>query len=164
MLEILIVDDVREDVLLAERVIRTQCKLVNPIALCISGEEALAKISELERAGTPYLMLLDVVMGPTSGFDVLRARSKQMKKVQTSAVVMMSGLTDLKAVHTGYQLGADTFVFKPFTREDMMQVLDGFHGRISADRVETGYALRWLGGGNEDPSMIHKTSRILSVY
>ena len=139
MVPILIVDDSREDALLAERVL-SQCKILNPAILLDSGDACL---DYFEGAGPfagrklPCIVRLDMIMGPMSGLDVLQ---KVRLEKNGSLVVMLSGLTDLKSIHQGYQLGARTFLIKPLRAEDVMQMINSIPA-ISIQTRADGYEL-----------------------
>jgi len=141
MLPIVIVDDAREDAFLAQRVL-AHCKIQNPIILLTKGEECI----DFFRAHPPYqdrklpcLLLLDMVMSPLNGLDVLR-KLREIPAARGSVLVMLSGLTDLKTVQEGYQLGAHTFLVKPLLVEDVMQMLSAIRA-LAVQKVENGYAI-----------------------
>jgi response regulator of citrate/malate metabolism len=139
MVPILIVDDSREDALLAQRVL-AQCKLLNPAILLQSGDQCLdyfEGVAPFRDRELPCLVLLDMVMAPLSGLDVLH---KLQAQKSGSMFVMLSGLTDLKSIHQGYQLGARTFLIKPLRAEDVMQMLDAITA-ISVEARAGGYEL-----------------------
>lgn len=152
MLEVVIVDDTQEDLILAERVFRDQCKLVNPITLCSNGQAAISLIEKRQQEDAPFLMFLDLRMEPTSGLDVLRHWQKS-QCVGNSVIVMLSGLTDMKAIHSGYQHGAKTFVLKPLNQGDLLQVLNGLSDRVAIQDVPEGYALHWRCDGETPPGI-----------
>jgi CheY-like chemotaxis protein len=140
MLPIVIVDDVEADLLLAERVLR-QCKILNPIELIRSGNGCLAYFEGKdghENRKLPCLLLIDLIM-PTPGVEVLKyLRDRGL--TETSVIVMLSGLQDLKAIHKGYQLGARTFLVKPINGEDVVQMLSSLKGVTVKKGVE-GYTI-----------------------
>src|ERR1041385_4597193 len=125
MLRIIVVDDRKEDLLLAHRVL-SQCKVLNQVTLFNGGDECVAHIREIQEVGPcerpePSLIFLDMMMTQSTGLDVLRfLQSSPYSK--HCAVVMMSGLRDIKAVNEGYQLGAKTFVLKPLSTRDVLEV------------------------------------------
>src|SRR4051794_12692015 len=119
MYPIIITDDSQDDVTLAERTFR-ECKILNPVSSFSSGAELLAYFRG--DYTVPVLVLLDMVMAPLGGADVL----KELRKrgiTEESAIVMLSGLPEYKVLQEGYQLGARTFLVKPLKREDILQLL-----------------------------------------
>src|ERR1051325_6740663 len=127
MFPVLIVDDSREDLMLADRVLR-QCKILNPIHLLSSGEACIDFLrrnfvaDDESKAPQPCLIFLDLGMHPMSGIETLRAIN-EMPVASKSCVVMLSGITDIKMIREGYQLGARTFLVKPLKAEDVMDFL-----------------------------------------
>ena len=152
MVEVIIVDDAQEDLLLAERVFRDQCKLVNPITLCKSGQAAITLIEKRQQDGTPFLMFLDLLMEPTSGLEVLK-HWQNSGAAANSTIVMLSGLNDMKAIHNGYQQGAKTFVLKPLNKGDLLEVLNGLADCLIVQEIPEGYALQWRGDGEVPPGV-----------
>ena len=69
MLPIVIVDDSREDAMLAIRVLK-ECKIVNPIIVLKSGEECIDFFEGKGEHGNrslPCLLFLDLAMNPIRG-------------------------------------------------------------------------------------------------
>jgi CheY-like chemotaxis protein len=162
MLEILIVDDSKEDALLAQRVLVQDCKILNPITICTNGKDAIGVINDFHLSGKPALILLDLLMAPVSGLDVLREwQTSHYSK--NSIVVMVSGLNDIKALNSGYQLGAKTFILKPLTKDDMLQMLTSLGTRVAVHQDDAGYSLHWLSGAIGSPEPTRTTTSIFTV-
>jgi len=135
---IILVDDLAEDLSLTERLLR-QCKVLNPVISFSKGNDCIAWFEE-HRTDLPVLVLLDLIMYPTSGVDVLSAL-RDSGILDRVVVVMLSGIRDVKIIHQGYQLGAKTFLIKPLNCEDLMQMINA----LKTIRIETnaeGYILR----------------------
>jgi CheY-like chemotaxis protein len=167
MLQILIVDDTKEDLLLAERVIK-QCNLLNPVTCFRSGDGLISFIQKVERAESsrapePSLILLDLIMAPGSGLDVLRyLRSSFYAK--HCLVVMVSGLTDIKAINEGYQLGAKTFLLKPLNALNLVELLNGMPDRLLIEAAENGYTIHSIPAAHSaDTEQLKKTSRMIAL-
>ncbi len=141
MLPIVIVDDSLEDALLAQRMIGI-CKIQNPVILLKSGRACIdyfRGVKPYENRQLPCLLLLDMIMAPVNGLRVL-ATLNETPAARGSVVVMMSGLADLKTIHEGYQLGANTFLVKPLLAEDVMQMVQAIPS-LGISRVALGYEL-----------------------
>jgi CheY-like chemotaxis protein len=162
MLEIVIVDDAREDALLAERVLRVDCKIQNPVTLCTNGKDASTLCAELHHASKHYLVLLDLIMVPVSGLEFLRSWQSS-GCAQSSMVIMLSGLKDIKAINEGYQLGAKTFILKPVTKADVVQVLNSLNNRITIEQDDKGYHLNWFNAGNSRPDSSRQSVKVLNI-
>jgi len=129
MMPIVIVDDAGEDATLANRVL-SQCKILNPVRIFKSGQECIDYFETIasRAAGTlPCLLLLDLSMSPMSGVDVLR-HLRNSPNARDSVLVMLSGVTDYKIIHEGYQLGATTFLFKPLRADDVLRMIKAMRG------------------------------------
>src|SRR4051812_16269156 len=144
MLPIILVDDAQEDLNLLDRVFR-QSKILNERVLLHSGEQLITFLQDNQKPDatpTKFLIFLDVMMAPTSGIAVLRLL-KTMPISDESVFVMVSGITDIKAVNEGYQLGASTFMIKPVKPDDIMEVLNGLRKKIVINKTSEGYSLEW---------------------
>ena len=144
MLNILVVDDAKEDLLLAERILR-HCKILNPIRLLKSGEACIdyfkksgASKSEME----PCILFLDMVMNPMGGASVLRELNKS-SLLKESIVIILSGITDINLIQEGYQLGARTFLVKPIKADDVVEVLHALKLLIRIEETSQGNVLHW---------------------
>lgn len=113
--KILVVDDeldIREVLI---RWLSAEGYICEPAA---SGEEALDAL-----AGGDYeLVLLDIRLPDISGLEVLARAKDQSNDV---AVVMITGLSDRATGLRCMQLGAHSYVIKPFEREEVVINVDG---------------------------------------
>ena len=143
-LELLLVDDAQHD-LDAQRRTLESCKLLNPVHTFRKAEDAIAFLRQPLNGGeTPrYLMFLDLMMKPVDGIDLLRA-IKQENLAPGSLFVMLSGLTNTKMLHDGYQLGAHTFLIKPLTTQDVMGLLNTLKHSVGVESGPNGNRLTWL--------------------
>ena len=154
MLPIVIVDDSHEDALLAQRVF-AHCKVQNPILVLNSGRACLDYFCGVEPytgRSVPCLLLLDLVMAPVSGLDVLD-RLRSIPHARGSVFVMLSGLSEWRVVHEGYQLGAHTFLVKPLLVQDIMQMLNSVPA-LAINKLPDGYEISISGSvpaGSEKP-------------
>jgi two-component system response regulator len=163
MLPILIVDDSQEDLMLAERVLRG-CKLLNPVTSFTNGAECIHHFAE-KKNGEPALVFLDLGMAPIGGLEVLR-QVRDLDCAEGSIFVMLSGITDIKLLREGYQLGARTFLVKPLKVEDVVEFLGTVKDKIQVENSAEGYLLHWISqpANRAEWSAERKdTGRILSV-
>lgn len=80
------------------------------------GEEALAKAEEIR----PDIVLLDIVMPEQGGQDTLR----QILAIEPRATVaMISSLAGDDVVNECMQLGAKSYLKKPFTKDGLLELL-----------------------------------------
>lgn len=145
MFPIIIVDDSRQDLELAERVF-VHANIVNPIHLLASGVACIdflrKRHAETAVPQEPCLIFLDMAMPEMSGPQTIDCIN-QMAPRAKPWIIMLSGLTDVKMVRDGYQLGAKTFFTKPLTEDDLMRFVNNNISAIRLQMTPNGYALSW---------------------
>jgi DNA-binding response OmpR family regulator len=89
-----------------------------------NGDEALS----LARERTPKMCVLDIVMGATSGLDVLR-ELRAVPETSRVPVLLLSASVQEADVQRGLELGADGYLQKPFHHAELIdrvsQLLSG---------------------------------------
>jgi len=129
---ILIVDDVEDDLVLLQRLLRT-AKVANPISILRTGEVALAYLkgqepfADREKHPLPGVLILDLKMPAADGFQVLQWIKGQPQLTQM-LVIVLSGLTELEDVKRAYNLGARTFLIKPCRLADLAEIMKTYEG------------------------------------
>lgn len=105
--KILVVDD--EDTLC--EVLRFNLEVTGyDVDVAQSAEEALTKISQ-----TPYnLIILDVMMGETSGFTLAR-KLKADQDTKDIPIFFLTAKDSEDDMIAGLNIGADDYIFKPYT-------------------------------------------------
>jgi putative two-component system response regulator len=83
----------------------------------IAVENAAAAEAEIRREA-PDLILLDVVMPGKSGYELCR-ELKEDSKTRLIPIVMITGLTDREDRLKGIEAGADDFLIKPISPEEL---------------------------------------------
>jgi DNA-binding response OmpR family regulator len=81
----------------------------------IDGDEALAKAA----AEQPRLIVLDIVLPRKNGFQVCR-QLKSSEATRGSRVILVSGKDQDADRFWGMRQGADEYVTKPFTSEELL--------------------------------------------
>lgn len=81
-----------------------------------NGETAL----ELIRAQEPDLLLLDIYLPGMSGIDVLYRLEHEGRRIPT---LTFSGMPDDQMARESTLLGAEGFIYKPFSLEDLQDKL-----------------------------------------
>ncbi len=79
------------------------------------GEDALAKVA----ADKPDLILLDVMMPRTSGFEVCK-RLKSNPDTKHIPIIMVTALHEMGDIERAVEVGTDDFVTKPVNRIDLL--------------------------------------------
>jgi DNA-binding response OmpR family regulator len=78
------------------------------------GDAAL----QVARAEQPDLCVLDVMMPKRSGFDVLR-ELRADERFNSTKVIMLTARAQDRDVDAGFSLGADDYVTKPFSPNEL---------------------------------------------
>ena len=91
-------------------------------SVAIQDPTTIEQAIEVERPG---LILLDVVMPQRNGFQVCRELKQNPEYDRIPVVLVTSKGTDSDKFW-GQQQGADGFVVKPFTREELLRTIQRF--------------------------------------
>jgi CheY-like chemotaxis protein len=124
---VLLVDDTEDDAILFKRAYKA-ASIPNPLRVVHNGDDAIAylrgtgKFANRDEYPLPKLVLLDLQMPGKSGFDVLRwiRREKSTKELR---VIVMTGSEDVTAVNRAYKMGANSFVMKSPTQNELVKQL-----------------------------------------
>jgi DNA-binding response OmpR family regulator len=85
-----------------------------------NGEEALAMVDSY----APDVVLLDVMMPVKSGYDVCQ-RIRERPEWRHIRIVMLSAKGREAEVSKGLSLGADLYITKPFSTQELIAAIDG---------------------------------------
>jgi DNA-binding response OmpR family regulator len=101
-----------------------------------AGHEVLstddgAKALDLIRAERPALVVLDVMMPGLSGVDVTR-ELRADESLQDVRVILLTARAQEGDVQTGFTVGADDYVVKPFSPRELMSRVSAVLARIRA--------------------------------
>ncbi len=116
--KILIVDDSPSQVRLMQGLLETEG--YQPVGL-----NDPRRIEETITAEGPSVILLDVVMPERNGFQVCR-ELKSNAKFNTIPVILVTSKDTPSDRYWGEQQGADGYVTKPFTREELLRAVRRF--------------------------------------
>ena len=126
---ILVVDDSEDVALISARMLSQRGFAVSTAS---DGREALAMVARQR----PSCILLDVMMPRMSGLQVLEA----LKADPTTAnipVIMVTARTGDEDVLHGYQQGADYYITKPFTADELLYGVNLVLGRQPSEASGT---------------------------
>ena len=113
---IMIVDDDHELVTIV-RVILEQ-KGLN-VRCAYNGPQLFADLDEHK----PDLIILDIMMPEMDGLEVLR-RLKAAPETSSIPIILLTALDEDEDILTGYKMGADHYITKPFKRTHLVAVID----------------------------------------
>ncbi|PWU16086.1 MAG: two-component system response regulator [Verrucomicrobia bacterium] len=127
---ILLVDDDSNDVLLLQRAFH-KAGIGDLLKVARDGEEAIAYLSGSDRYADrskfpmPFLILLDLKMPGTDGFEVLQwARAEPELKRLLIVVLTSSNLQS--DIDRAYELGANSYLVKPVGFDEMVNLIQRF--------------------------------------
>ncbi|MBN2121118.1 MAG: response regulator [Candidatus Omnitrophica bacterium] len=112
MYKILIVDDEQDIVESIKSFLEKQGFVVSA---AFDGEEAKAAILKMN----PHLVLLDLIMPKTNGFEVLKWTRENVEK--RIGVIILSIKDKLEDIKKGYNFDADLYLPKPFTNQELLR-------------------------------------------
>jgi twitching motility two-component system response regulator PilH len=118
MAKVMVVDDAHSDLKLMESILAGAGHQVLAYA---SG----AQLEEKLLAEQPDVVLLDIVMPNRNGYDILRSLKKDERTCHTPVVLVTSKTQESDRIW-GKRQGADEYVTKPFTPEQLLTVVKRF--------------------------------------
>ena len=113
--KILIVDDSEDIRVLVQKILGDKYIL----EMAANSEEALIKAVEFG----PELILLDIMMPDTSGYEVC-SQIKSRDELKNTPIIFLSSKTGSNSRVTGYKLGAIQYIEKPFEAEELKEVVN----------------------------------------
>jgi len=116
--KVMVVDDAYSELQVMETILRS---VGHDVLTYLDGEQLEEKIVK-ER---PDVVLLDIVMPKRNGFEVLRSLRKDERTKQTRVVVVSSKNQESDRVW-GMRQGADEYLPKPFTTEQLLTIVRRF--------------------------------------
>jgi Response regulators consisting of a CheY-like receiver domain and a winged-helix DNA-binding domain len=118
MAKVMVVDDAKSELKLIEGILKTAGHEV----VCFPDGEELEERVVLER---PDLLLLDIVMPHRNGYEILRSL-KRDERTRAMPVVLVSSKNQESDRVWGKRQGADEYLGKPFTAEQLVTVVRQF--------------------------------------
>ncbi len=112
-MNVLVVDD---DPIVCRLVTRILSGEGHTVSAAYSGEEAL----DIGARHPFELVLCDVRIGEVDGFEVLRVFRETLQP--DAEIVLITGFVSLEAALNAVKLGANDYICKPFTVEDLLRV------------------------------------------
>lgn len=126
-LTILQAEDDPSDVFLLRHAFKLE-QVSNPLQTVRDGEEALAylagegQFADRARYPLPGLLLLDIKMPKLNGLEVLR-RIRPRSELQTLPVAFLTSAFLAIDVAEAYQLGVNFFIVKPFSFDELREIV-----------------------------------------
>src|SRR6266403_440716 len=127
---ILLAEDDSNDVLLIQRAFQ-KAGLRNILKVARDGEQAINYLSgkgiysNREQYPLPFLLLLDLKMPGTDGFEVLEWLRSEPELKRLLVVVLTSSNLQADVDHA-YELGANSYLVKPVSFDEMLHLVQRF--------------------------------------
>lgn len=116
MAQILVVDD-NDDVRQLVRTVLTEEG--HKVQIAAGGDSAL----EVMRLDAPDVLILDIMMPEIDGYTVLKRMTEEGLKKRIKVLVLTAKTAEADWVR-GYRLGADHYLTKPFTMDELLRTLN----------------------------------------
>ena len=127
---ILVVDDSANDVDLLKRAFKG-VGIRNPTQVVYSAEDAICylvgegRFKDRKIYAFPVLVLLDLKMPGTDGFEVLRwVRGRESMK---HLIIVLTNSDLIEDIRRAYLLGANSFLTKPLPVDELNEMVRSFH-------------------------------------
>lgn len=150
---ILVVDDNPSDALLLRRLFRNAA-ITNPIQELSDGKDAIAYLSneglfsDRTKFPQPGLLFLDLRM-PIPGTRVLEWL-RQHPRPSPMLVVVTTDTNNLDDIRQAYALGANSFLMKPVSEEDILNLVRGLN-RLNINSIGEGYQISVHADSSKQP-------------
>lgn len=118
MAKVMVVDDAYSELKLMESILRSAGYEV----VSLMDGDALEDKLSTER---PDVLLLDIVMPKRNGYEILRALRKDAR-TKTTPVVLVSSKNQESDRAWGKRQGADEYLGKPFTSDQLLTMVKRF--------------------------------------
>ncbi|SRR5581483_4867438 len=90
------------------------------VAMALNGQEGLNKLMTFH----PHCLILDVILPDISGYEICRYLRRSLPKQKLSLILISAKSAPLD-VSYGLRQGADRYLPKPFTAEDLLREVRG---------------------------------------
>lgn len=146
------------------KILAVSLSQIGEIDVANSGEKALQMVEK-----SYYdLVILDLMLGNLSGMEVLR----EIRRMYLMPIIILSALSDVDKKIECFRLGADDYMTKPFSREELIVRIEAALRRSGGsfsctdykfENMEINYANKMLKIDGEYVEMNRKTYEILEL-
>jgi two-component system, sensor histidine kinase and response regulator len=116
MAKIVIIDD---DALMCNMIIETLAEKGHETFSALDGRAGIALIENK----LPDLVISDIMMPELDGYQCLEL-IRSNSRIDTIPVILLSGINEFGAIRKGMVLGADDYLVKPFSHEDLSAAVE----------------------------------------
>jgi len=100
------------------------------VVTALDGEEGLAKAIEFK----PDLIVLDIMMPKMDGYETCKAL-KSDERTKNTPVILLSAKGRNVDMQTGYDVGADEYITKPFSPRKLVDRINAMLGQTDASKL-----------------------------
>jgi len=100
------------------------------VVTALDGEEGLAKAIEFK----PDLVVLDIMMPKMDGYETCKAL-KADERTKHIPVILLSAKGRNVDMQTGYDVGADEYITKPFSPRKLVDRINAMLGQTDASKL-----------------------------
>lgn len=100
------------------------------VSCAATGDEALKTFAD----EMPDMVILDIMLPGMDGFEVCR----RIRDVSTVPIIMLTALGSEGDKVKGLRLGADDYITKPFSAQELLARVEAVFRRVSFDEVSHG--------------------------
>jgi len=121
---LVMVDDNADDIFLTRKLVRKE-GIVNNFISERNPERLIEVLEELSKLGVDQkhvMVLLDIKMPRSNGFDVLK-KIRDSAKFRDVPVIMLSSSDDEADMFESFEMGASGYVVKPFRSDEFFAAL-----------------------------------------
>ena len=146
------------------KILSVSLSSIGDVDIAYSGETALQYVEK-----TYYdVVILDLMLGKLSGIDTL----KEIRRMHIMPVIVLSALSDVEKKIECFRLGADDYMTKPFSREELIARIEAalrrpggtFSGtEYKYKNMEVDYSSKMLKIDGNYVEMNRKTYEILEL-
>lgn len=135
---LLLAEDSADDAYFFRRTLKS-AGVMNPLKVVHDGAEAIAYLggegayADRKKFPIPSALFLDLHMPRVDGFQVLQWINTQ-PGLNGLLIVVLTRFNESRLLQNAYNFGADTFLFKPFTRVDLEGLIQNFHDYFSVTK------------------------------
>lgn len=121
-MRVMVIDDSKTIRRTAETLLKKEgCEVVT----AVDGFEALSKIADLK----PQIIFVDIMMPRLDGYQTC-ALIKNNQQLRSTPVIMLSSKDGLFDKARGRIVGAEQYLTKPFTRDELLDAIRRYAGAV----------------------------------
>lgn len=108
---------------------RMICRIFDRQGVAPNWAKNFTEVQDALEARHPQLILLDVMLPKTDGFQILEWLKRSDSKVRDIPVIMLSNISDSEHIEHAYKLGAADYIIKSHVDMEAMatELIEKYH-------------------------------------